>query len=158
MKLIDAWAGTAPFDMRSRLLRRVLLCNAGSSFLFAVLLLGAGSWTAGLIGAPEAGPLLQVLGGGLLVFALGVEWVATRQPLQPSHGWAARYFLGCGLGGPAALPGQPYQSLGRGGHYRGGARRSGLGTRPDPGLEAIGRNGAGGRVNFGNFFLYYAFF
>ncbi|WP_420560002.1 hypothetical protein [Tepidicaulis sp.] len=88
MKLIDAWAGTAPFDARSRLLRRVLLCNAGSSFLFAALLLGAGHWTAGLIGAPEAGPLLQVLGGGLLVFALGVEWVATRVPLQPSHGWA----------------------------------------------------------------------
>lgn len=87
MKLIDAWNGAQPFEPSSRLLRRVLICNALSSLLSGVLLLAAGPFIAALMGVPEAVLLLQIVGGFFVLFGLGVEWVATRAPINRAQAW-----------------------------------------------------------------------
>lgn len=84
MKLIDAWNGTFPFDPSSRLLRRVLLCNAGSSAAAGAMLLAAGPLMAPVMGLAGAGGLLQFTGGALLAFALGVDRAAMRHPVNIS--------------------------------------------------------------------------
>lgn len=88
MKLIDAWNGVSPFEPASRLLRRVLLCNAISSAALGLLLIVAGGLVSALMGVPEAALLLRLLGAGLVLFGFGVEWVATRAPMNTAHAWA----------------------------------------------------------------------
>jgi len=87
MKLINAWNGASPFEPSSRLLRRVLICNAVSSFVVGVLMLVAGGMVAALMGVPGSTVLIQSVGAFLVLFALGVEWVATRAPMNRSHAW-----------------------------------------------------------------------
>jgi len=72
----------------SRLVRMALLGNAAFSLMSGVLLLVASGHVAGLLGVSFTLPL-QLIGGGLVVFAADLVHQATREEISTSRGLLA---------------------------------------------------------------------
>lgn len=69
--------------MSNPTLRRVLLANAGFSFVSAIILMVDGAAIAPFLGEVPAW-IYQLVGAGLLLFALDVAFIATRKPPRPA--------------------------------------------------------------------------
>lgn len=70
------------------LLRATLVTNAISTAICGLALLGAPCLVATMLGVPMPG-VIATVGAGLVLYAGGLFWTASQQPILPPAAWAA---------------------------------------------------------------------